>query len=64
MADRKISELPVADAPLAGDEQVPIVQDGVTKRATVDQLRGVRITVSESPPSDPQINDLWVPVTP
>ncbi len=38
MADVKISNLPAADTPLAGTEQVPLVQDGVTKKATVSDI--------------------------
>lgn len=38
MADVKISNLPAADTPLAGTEQVPLVQDGVTKKATVNEI--------------------------
>jgi hypothetical protein len=40
MADAKISALPAATLPLAGTELVPIVQDGVTKRATAADLGG------------------------
>lgn len=64
MAERKISELDAATLPLAGDEQLPLVQSGSTRKVSVAQLRGVRITVSEDPPSDPDINDLWVPIVP
>jgi hypothetical protein len=39
MADAKISELPAATLPLAGTGQVPIVQDGETRRATLLQVR-------------------------
>jgi hypothetical protein len=38
MADVKISGLPAATTPLAGSEPVPLVQGGVTKKATVDNL--------------------------
>jgi hypothetical protein len=34
----KLSELPEATTPLGGDEIVVVVQDGTTKRATVDDL--------------------------
>ena len=37
MADKKISQLPAATAP-TGTEEVPVVQDGVTKKATVSQI--------------------------
>jgi hypothetical protein len=39
MPDTKISGLPAATLPLAGSEQVPIVQDGETKRASVQRFQ-------------------------
>lgn len=42
MADVKISELPAADA-LTGDELVPVVQAGATKRATVAALQRIPV---------------------
>lgn len=36
---KKISELPSAVTPLAGNEDIPIVQDGATRRATPDDIR-------------------------
>jgi len=49
MPRKKISALPDADA-LTGSELVAIVQDGVTKKTTVNAIRGVTptITVSET----------------
>lgn len=38
MADVKISELPAASTPLAGTEQIPLVQDATTKQITVSNL--------------------------
>jgi len=38
MADIKISQLPAASTPLAGTEEIPLVQSGTTKRATVNQI--------------------------
>jgi hypothetical protein len=38
MADKKISELTGATTPLAGTEEVPLVQGGATKKATVAQM--------------------------
>lgn len=38
MADVKISQLPAATTPLAGTEEVPLVQSGTTKKATVDDI--------------------------
>ena len=38
MADIKISQLPSATTPLAGTEEVPLVQSGTTKKATVNQI--------------------------
>jgi hypothetical protein len=40
MADIKISQLPAATTPLAGTEEVPLVQSGVTKKVSVTNLRG------------------------
>lgn len=39
MSDKKISQLSAADT-LVGDEQVPIVQGGVTKRTTLTEVLG------------------------
>ena len=36
---KKISELPSAVTPLTGDEDIPIVQGGATRRATPDDIR-------------------------
>lgn len=38
MADVKISQLPAATTPLAGTEEIPLVQSGTTKKATVDDV--------------------------
>ena len=38
MADVKISQLPAATTPLAGDEEIPLVQSDTTKKATVDDI--------------------------
>jgi hypothetical protein len=39
MADQKISQLTAATTPLAGTEELPLVQGGVTKKATVANVR-------------------------
>lgn len=44
MADIKISQLPAATTPLAGTEEVPLVQSGTTKKVTVTNLRGSGVT--------------------
>ena len=44
MADIKISQLPAATTPLAGTEEVPLVQSGTTKKVTVSNLRGTNVT--------------------
>jgi hypothetical protein len=44
MADVKISQLPAATTPLAGTEEVPLVQSGTTKKVTVTNLRGTAVT--------------------
>lgn len=61
MADKKITELPAADE-IAGDELLPVVQEGATRKATAAQLR--QITVAADPPTSPVINQLWVPIAP
>jgi hypothetical protein len=38
MADKKISQLTAASTPLAGSEELPIVQSGETRRVTSDNL--------------------------
>jgi hypothetical protein len=38
LADVKISQLPAASTPLAGTEQIPLVQSAVTKQITVSNL--------------------------
>ena len=38
MANVKISQLPAASTPLAGTEEIPLVQGGITKQVTVDGL--------------------------
>jgi len=38
MADIKISQLPAASTPLAGTEEIPLVQSGTTKKATVNEI--------------------------
>ena len=38
MTDKKISQLTSATTPLGGSEEVPLVQSGTTKKATVDNL--------------------------
>ena len=42
MADTKISALPASTTPLAGTEVVPVVQSGVTKKVSVDNLTAGR----------------------
>ena len=42
MADTKISALTVATTPLAGTEELPIVQSGVTKQVSVANLTAGR----------------------
>ena len=38
MPDVKISQLPAASTPLAGSEEIPLVQGDITKQVTVDGL--------------------------
>lgn len=42
MADTKISGLPASTTPLAGTEELPIVQSGVTKKVSVENLTAGR----------------------
>lgn len=42
MADKKISQLPNAITPLAGSEELPVVQSGVTDKVTVANLTAGR----------------------
>lgn len=44
MADVKISQLPAATTPLAGTEEVPLVQSGTTKKVSVTNLRGTAVS--------------------
>jgi len=44
MADIKISQLPAATTPLAGTEEVPLVQSGTTKKVSVTNLRGSSVS--------------------
>jgi hypothetical protein len=48
----KISELPDIVPPLAGDELIPIVQDGVTKKIPVEDLAQELAQFSESDGAD------------
>lgn len=48
MANKKITDLDLADTPLAGTELIEIVQDGVSKQAPVSELQG-----PEGPQGDP-----------
>lgn len=38
MARKKFTQLPAADTPLSGDEIIAIVQDGVSKQATTQDI--------------------------
>lgn len=49
MSGIKISNLPASTTPLSGSETVPLVQGGVTKRATVTQIGTVTATGSTTP---------------
>lgn len=57
MADTKISALTAATTPLAGTEEVPIVQGGATVRATVDDVSGVRVARMRWALEDTQAGD-------
>lgn len=55
MADQKISQLPAASLPLAGNELVPIVQGGVTESVPASELGKVAgaVDLSAANPSAP-----------
>lgn len=57
----KISALPAITPPLAGTEVLPIVQGGITKKVTVDQLSKVH-TVKVTIPSAQVLTIYSVPV--
>ena len=46
MANKKISELTSASLPLAGTEEIPIVQSGVTKKVAVSEFDGIYESLS------------------
>ena len=48
MADKKISQLTGATTPLAGTEEVPIVQSGSTKKVTVSNLTAGRSVLASA----------------
>lgn len=49
MSGIKITELPASTTPLSGSEIVPLVQGGVTKRATITQIGTVTATGTTTP---------------
>ena len=53
MANVKISQLPSADTPLAGTEEVPVVQGGVTKKTTVDDIAAAAGAVTDVTATSP-----------
>lgn len=57
MADSKISQLPDASLPLAGTEQVALVQDAQTRRAPVSSLAGgFPLDLTATDPAAPAAN--------
>ena len=65
MADTKISALSASTTPLAGSETLPIVQSGVTKKVSVDNLtagknvpmNAVTFPATQVPSADPNTLD-------
>lgn len=53
MADVKISQLPAATTPLAGTEEIPLVQSGTTKKATAAQIAAAAGAVTSVTASAP-----------
>lgn len=43
MADKKISQLTAATTPLTGSEELAIVQSGVTKKTTIEDVKGYKV---------------------
>jgi hypothetical protein len=41
--DKKISQLTAASTPLTGTEEIAIVQSGVTKKATIEDVKGYKV---------------------
>jgi hypothetical protein len=56
MADEKWSAWPAA-APLDGTEVVPVLQNGANRTVPINKMR---VTVSNTAPTNPAVNDLWV----
>jgi len=46
MANIKISELPNVSLPLTGDEYVPVVQSGITRKATINEFSNEDVTTA------------------
>lgn len=53
MADTKVSALPAATTPLDGTEVLPVVQGGVSEKASVDDLRGMSTDYVDTTPATP-----------
>jgi hypothetical protein len=61
MADTKISALPASTTPLAGTEVLPIVQSGVTKKVSADNLwAGRSVTFSAPVSATPETNGVVI----
>lgn len=66
MDTKKISELPVATQ-LTGDELVPVVQNGITSRATLDELNkaaGIEVELATTNPTKVMAGRITLPSTP
>ena len=57
----KISQLPQFTAPLTGSEEVPVVQDGVTKKITIKDLTGFDVELESG--LDPTVFSTLVKTT-
>ena len=55
MADKKISEL-TSTTTLTGTEQVPMVQSGTTKQATISDITSRIVTVSKTMSASNTVN--------
>jgi len=54
MADRSISQLPVATSPLTGDELAVVVQNGVTKQTQLQDISNLGGPTGPAGPTGPQ----------
>ena len=59
--DKKISQLTAASTPLTGTEEIAIVQSGVTKKATIEDVKGYKVYTALLTQSGGDIVEIAVP---